>query len=203
MITKNLYDKLQKANGSFASWAIWEPQGERPKSNMGSQNIFNFEYNPTILESLRNDVVMVGLNFPRELNNPHPFSNFHDESPYANDFKIRYAFSETPYWGAYMTDVLKNLVIPDAQSVRDYIKNNPRDIEMHIKAFEKEIVDLETNKPLLLSFGRDAFGLLKRHLDKDLYCALIPLPHYSHQVRKEKYREEVHSRIAEVLHNLE
>ncbi len=199
MITTTLYHKIRKKNGAFASWAVWEPQGENPKSSMGAQKVFNLETNPTLLASLRTDIVMVGLNFSRDLKDPLPFSNFHDETPYANDFKIRYAFLNTPYYGAYMTDVLKHLVIPDAQSVRDYIKGNPRVLQYHIKAFEEELEDIESYRPMVLAFGRDAYGALNRYLDKKRYSILIPLTHYSHQVRKEKYREAVHSQIAEAL----
>jgi len=127
------------------------------------------------------------------------FSNFHDESPYANDFKIRYAFWDTPNYGAYMTDVLKHLVIPNAQSVRDHIKSNPDVVQCHIRAFEEELEEIESDKPVLLAFGRDAYGSLNRHFDNNRYRILIPLTHYSHQVRKEKYREDTLCRIAEVF----
>ncbi len=199
MITRTLYDKIRGKYGSSASWAVWEPQGDKPKSNMGVQNVFNFEFNPSLLDTLRNDIVMVGLNFSRELKDPLPFTNFHDESPYANDFKIRYAFWDTPYYGAYMTDVLKHLVILDAPKVRDYIKKNPNVLHRHIRAFEEELEEVESRRPMLLAFGRDAYGLLKKHLDWKRYGSLIPLTHYSHHVRKEEYREDVHSRIAESL----
>jgi hypothetical protein len=199
MITRNLYNKILKKNGSFASWAVWEPQGEKPKSNMGVHKVFNAKSNPALLASLRNDIVMVGLNFSRPLKDPPPFANFHDESPHANDFKIRYAFWETPYYGAYMTDVLKHLVILRAQSVRAYIRDHPDVIQRHIRAFEEELEDLESRKPMLLAFGRDAYDLLNKHLDKNRYSVLVPLTHYSHQVSKEKYRVDIHRQIAEAL----
>jgi hypothetical protein len=199
MIKEALYGKMRLKYGDVASWAVWEPEGDRPKSNMGPQNVFNLEANPLLLESLRNNVVMVGLNFPREVRNAPPFSNFHDESPYANDFKIRYAFRGTPYYGAYMTDVLKGLVIPAAKSVRDHVRNNPGVAESHVRAFEEELDDLGSDKPILLAFGHDAYGLLHRHLDKRRYGMLIEITHYSHRVPKEKYGPEVLSRIAETM----
>lgn len=196
MISRALYDKVEARYGSVASWAVWEPQGDRPKSNMGAHNVFNLEKNRTLLDTLRNDTVMLGLNLSREVKAARTFSNFHDESPHANDFKIRYAFEGTPYYGSYMTDVLKNLVIPDSQDVRRYLSNNPALVEPHIAALVAEFADLECERPTLLAFGRDAYGLLADHLDKRLYRSLIRLTHYSHQMNKEKYRVEVLSQIA-------
>ena len=106
-MTKKLYERIRRKHGGVASWAIWETQGDRPKSNMSPDKIFNLNTNPSLLESLNSNVVMAGLNFSREVGMIQDFANFHDESPSANDFKIRYAFSNTPYYGAYMTDVLK------------------------------------------------------------------------------------------------
>ena len=124
---------------------------------MGPDRIFDLSTNPNLLEFLNVDVVMVGLNFSRNFVSPKPFANFHDKSPYANDFKIRYAFRDTPYYGAYMTDVLKNLVIPDAQKVRDYLMKHPDISKIHVHAFERELDLIESEKPLILAFGRDAF----------------------------------------------
>lgn len=165
----------------------------------GVQNVFNLESNPSLLDTLHNDVVMVGLNFSRKLKDSPPFSNFHPDYPQANDFKIRYAFWDTPYYGAYMTDVLKHLVIQDAPSVRDYIRKHPGVLLRNIRALEEELEDLESHRPMLLAFGRDAYGLLNKHLDCKRYSSLILLTHYSHYVRKEKYRKDVHRRIAKAL----
>jgi len=198
MVGEHLYETIRDRYGQVASWAVWEPVGNKPKSNMGPQNVFNLKANPLLLETLRNDIVMVGLNFAHHVERPYAFTNFHSQSPYANDFKIRYAFWDTPYYGAYMTDVLKNLVIPDVRGVRDYIKSNPRVAESHVRAFADELNDLQSEKPLLLVFGRDAYELLNRCLHKSRYSVLILLTHYSHRVPKEKYRDEVLSRIFEV-----
>jgi hypothetical protein len=201
MIEKHLYEEIRGEYGPVASWAVWEPQspGGRPKSNMGPKKVFNLGANPSLLQTLRNDIVMVGLNFSREVEFTHPFSNFHDESPNANDFKIRHAFSRTQYYGAYMTDVLKKRVILRARDVRQYIKNNPSDVQCQMRAFEKELDDLQSKKPMLLAFGGDVYGLLNRYLEKDRYSVLIRLTHYSHYVGMEKYRNEVLSQISEAL----
>ena len=197
MISKELFGKIRDNNGAFASWAIWEPQGEKPTSNMGPSKVFDLDANSGLLESLRNDVIMVALNFSRALTSPKPFANFHDEGPYAKDFKIRYAFKGTPFWGAYMTDALKDLIIPDAQTVRDYLKDNPEAAASHIRNLEDELDLIKSDKPTILAFGRDAYGILKKHLDNRKYSKLIQITHYSHQIKKEKYRLEVLEKITE------
>jgi hypothetical protein len=81
---------------------VWADASEKPKSNMDDISHFN---NESVLSLLKNDVVMVGLNISRPVSKP--FLNFHDRNPKANDFKIRYAFKDSPYYGAYMTDINK------------------------------------------------------------------------------------------------
>jgi hypothetical protein len=54
---------------------------------------------------------------------------------------------------------------------------------------------------LIIAFGRDAFGILKKHLDKQKFGRLVQVTHYSHQIRKEKYRDEVLSQIENVIGN--
>lgn len=37
------------------------------------------------------------------------WANFHsDDNKRQNDFKLRYALMDTPYWGSYITDVIKS-----------------------------------------------------------------------------------------------
>ena len=107
MVTLELYKKMAEKYGDVGSWAVWEAPGSTPKSNMGYANIFDLDKYPKLLDTLKNNVVMVGLNFSRPLIATEPFKNFHDLNPYANDFKIRYAFEGTEFYGAWMTDVIK------------------------------------------------------------------------------------------------
>ena len=199
MITRVLYDKMLQKYGGIGSWAVWEPQGEKAKSNIGPENIFNFDKNPDLLDDLTNEIIMVGLNLSRSIEEKSPFSNFHDENPRGNDFKIRFAFLDTPYCGAYMTDVLKNVITPDSQSIRSYIRKNPDVIKDHLGKFQQELDDLEAKKPLILAFGKDAFDLLNDYLPKHRYKTIIRLTHYSYQISKENYRKEVLSQISNAL----
>lgn len=191
MITREIYDRISRKYGDVGSWAIWEEAGLKPKSNMGHLNVFDLEKNPSLLDTLKANVIMVGLNVSRSLIPTESFRNFHDISPRANDFKIRYAFKGTEFYGAYMTDVIKNLAVVDSGDVKKHLTSNPHLIEQNIAFFREELNDLEAKKPLIMAFGVDAYSILLNHLRSDEYSALLRLTHYSHQISKEKYKEEV------------
>lgn len=197
MISKILYDKIKDKYGDVASWAVWEEPGEKPKSNMGHQNIFDINKNPSLFGKLKTNALMVGLNFSRPLLPTEPFKNFHDLSPYANDFKIRYAFRDSEYYGAYMTDIIKKYEMKDSHNVMAYLNSNPSVIEENILIFQKELIEIQANKPIILAFGRDAYMILKQYLNKDHYNFLIKLTHYSHQISKEDYKDKIYKEIKE------
>lgn len=191
MITKDLYLRIKRIYGHVASWAVWGEVADTPKSNMGDISFFDIEDNTDLLQFLRNDVVMVGLNFSRDVHFTEPFQNFHDPSPHANDFKIRYAFKNTQYYGAYMTDVIKDSVFVSSRNLRSYLIDNPSLIKKNIDFFQNELNDIEATKPLLLAFGGDAYSLLKRYLNEEKYSQLIKITHYSHFISKEDYKIDV------------
>ncbi|MDQ6965391.1 MAG: hypothetical protein Q9M23_00510, partial [Mariprofundaceae bacterium] len=95
MIDKQLYFDIAEKYGKVASWAVWDKAGDKPKSNISNMEIFDIITNPSILGILRTDVVMVALNFSRDVEMPEPFLNFHDSNPHGQDYKIRYAFEGT------------------------------------------------------------------------------------------------------------
>ncbi|MBN8575200.1 MAG: hypothetical protein J0M05_14900 [Candidatus Kapabacteria bacterium] len=199
MISIEIFETIKQKYGDVASWAVWEDVGAKPKSNMGHLNIFDLQKNPTLLEVLKNNIVMIGLNFSRPVLPTEPFKNFHDLNPRANDFKIRYAFRGTEFYGAYMTDVIKNLEMKDSHDVKTYLKKNPDLVQENILMLRKELSDLHANKPILLAFGVDTYNLLNNNLRKDEYSKLIRLTHYSHQISKENYKEEVIGQIQIML----
>jgi hypothetical protein len=199
MISKELYKKIRTKYGDVASWAVWEEPGAKPKSNMGHLNIFDLQKNPSLLGTLNNNVVMIGLNFSRPLERSEPFKNFHDLNPYANDFKIRYAFRDTEFYGAYMTDIIKNMAMKVSHNVRTYLRNYPSIVQENISLFRYELSEVEANQPILLAFGSYVFNLLHENLQKKEYSMLIKLTHYSHQISKEKYKDKVLSQINDAM----
>ena len=96
---------------------MWGAAAGSAKSNIGcTLSVLEPDRNPTLLQTLRNDVVTVGLNLSRPVS--VPFANFHDPRPQGQDYKIRFAFSGTPYYGAYMTDIIKGVVLRKVSGLR-------------------------------------------------------------------------------------
>jgi hypothetical protein len=192
MIDMRQFEKIKEKHGRYASWAVWADASEKPKSNM--RDVSHFK-NESVLSFLKNDVVMVGLNLSRFDPNAEPFLNFHSPSPRANDFKIRYAFKNSPYYGAYMTDIIKSLVEVVATNVMRHLKEHPKAIEENVETFRQEMQDLNAEAPVILAFGKDTHKLLSNNLNKNEYSKLIKLTHYSHQIGKEAYKEAVFKEI--------
>jgi hypothetical protein len=182
MIDIQQFENIKQKHGSYASWAVWADATGKPKSNMGDVSHFKSE---SALSLLKNDIVMVGLNISRPVS--EPFINFHDPNPRANDFKIRYAFKDSAYYGAYMTDIIKFLEEVDSTNLMKYLKERPEIVEQSVRIFREEMQDLRAIAPVILAFGKDTHKLLSENLKKDEYCKLIKLTHYSHQIGREVY----------------
>jgi hypothetical protein len=157
---------------------------------MGDLTVFDEIANPQLLSTLNPGVVMTGLNVSRECSEA-PFRNFHDVNPGANDFKIRYAFRGTRFWGAYMTDVIKGFIEPVSGKLLDYLRVHPDVVPTHVSRLRTELSDLGESRPVILAFGGATHGLLAKHLGREEYTALICLTHYSHYISKESYRDAV------------
>lgn len=132
---------------------------------------------------------MLGLNISRPV--LEPLSNFHNRGSHAKDFKIRFAFEGTRFYGAYMTDVLKFFVEAQSSRVLPAVRQRRDILETSAAILREEFRDLGTRKPEIIAFGADAATLARRVLDLADYSRVIPVTHYSHFVGKEKYRQEV------------
>jgi hypothetical protein len=196
MISPERFNLVRRKHSGYASWAVWADAASTPKSNMADLSVFNLNTNTDLLNLLNPDVVMVALNFSRPDGNTEPFGNFHDPSPWAHDFKIRYAFRDTPYYGAYMTDIVKNLVMLDSKDVVSYLRNHPKVLTENLEKFREELRDLGTRPPVIFAFGAKVYSVLKEHLRPEEYSRLIKLIHYSHQISKENYKAHVAGCIA-------
>jgi hypothetical protein len=119
MIDRETFDRIKEKHGPHASWAVWaEPDG-RPKSNVGDLTVLDPAQNTALLGKLRSDVVMLGLNL--SIGQPPPLGNFHSASSRGQDYKIRFAFTGTPFYGAYMTDIIKGVVMLKAGNLTRYL----------------------------------------------------------------------------------
>ena len=194
MIDRQRFELIRGKHGAYGSWAVWASPSGAPKSHVGELRVFDQQANAGLLDTLKPGVVMVGLNISRGCPD-EPCRNFHDAGASANDFKIRYAFSGTSFWGAYMTDIIKGVVEPDSGALINWLRQNSQVIVEHAKAFRAELSDLGQPRPVILAFGGGAHNLLVDNLPARDYAHLVRLTHYSHRMSKEKYRETVHEQL--------
>ena len=190
MVSKELYEAIANKYGHVASWAVWDKAGDKPKSNISNMAVFNINSNPAILETIHTNVIMVALNFSRDVAFELPFMNFHDSNRHGQDYKIRFAFEDTKYYGSYMTDIIKDFPMLSSGDVLKHLRQNPHEIEIQLNRFREELAFIKSIKPTILAFGRDTYNILSRGLGQNEYSSLIQLTHYSHQISKENYRED-------------
>ena len=180
------FELIKKKYGHYASWAIWAEVGDTPKSNMGDLSIFE---DKNILSKLKPNIILAGLNISKRDELKRPFENFH--GPLGGAYKIRYALKNSPFWGGYMTDVIKDFAEKASGKMMTYLKKNKSFERKNIKIFLEELSDVETDNPTIIAFGNDAYSVLVRNL-KEQYN-ILKVPHYSDYTNKEKYREQVRS----------
>lgn len=188
MITEKLFKEIESKFGEFASWAVWSNEGIKPKSNIGDMSIFDLETNPQLLDILNPNVIMVGLNFSRTIERK-AFINFHDKRPQGQDYKIRFAFRDTEFYGAYMTDIIKDFEEKVSGNVMLYLKAN-KDFEIkNVTLFEQELESLKCKDPLIIAFGNNSYTLVHKYFGQKFRIKKVM--HYSQQISKENYRKLV------------
>lgn len=188
MITKEHYLEIANKYGEFASWAVWVNEDSKPKSNIGDMSVFDLEKNKHLLEILNPNVIMVGLNFSRTIEKK-TFVNFHDTRPQGQDYKIRYAFRNTEFYGAYMTDIIKDFEEKISGNVLKYLRTNKGFELKNISLFEQEIIDLKCSDPLIIGFGNITYKILNKHFGHKFRIKKVM--HYSQQISKENYKEHI------------
>ena len=187
MFGRKKFNYIKENYGNVGSWAIWADEGDKPKSNIGDLTILDSDINKNLLSQLNPNVVLVGLNISRNIK--VPLANFHDKRSGSNDFKIRFAFRGTPYWGGYMTDIIKDFEQKISGKMISYLKNNKQFEEENVEMFLQELADIGANNPTLIAFGNDSYNILKRNFNYKF--KILKVPHYAKYISKEKYREQV------------
>jgi hypothetical protein len=191
MIDIGTFEEVRKRFGHFASWAVWAEAGENPKSSIADLSVLNPEENPHLLQTLHSNAIFLGLNISRPIE--RPLGNFHDPRPMATDFKIRYALQGTPYWGSYMTDIIKDFEEKISGRMMNFLRTNLDFEKENIRHLREEIEVLGCSSPMLVTFGKDAERIAKRTLANEY--SIICIPHYANFVSKEHYRRQVHERL--------
>ncbi len=192
MITKDQYETMKSEFGMISSWAIWAPEVNTPKSGVGDLSVFE---RSDLLEVLNPDYVFVGLNCS-STHIPKPGSpsiriwgNFHStDNRRQHDYKLRYALKDTPYWGGYITDIIKHHAEVDSSKVSRFLSAHPEVVRENIALFEREIEILGTT-PVLVALGGKVHEILTSYVDHKY--KIIKVKHYSYTIGKEDYRREM------------
>jgi len=189
MVDRETFDRIKEKHGSYASWAVWSPPDGKPKSNMSYLPVLDPDQNPALLGKLRSDVVMLGLNL--STGQPPPLGNFHPASSRGNDYKIRFAFTGTPFYGAYMTDMIKGVVMRKAGDLRRRLAADPHVVPESVRCLLEEFDDLKSGPPAVIAFGVDAHLLAAEHVPAKRYSRLVRVRHYADFISQVDYRERV------------
>ena len=187
MISKSKFELIKNKYSQFCSWAIWANEGSKPKDNVGDISIFDILESPETLSIIKPNVILVGLNISGPLNTP--LSNFHSASPSAQDYKLRYALKDSPFWGGYLTDIIKDFEEKVSKNMMTYLNKNESFEADNIELFNNELNDLDVDDPTIIALGRDSHNILNRNF-KDKY-KIHHIPHYSHFMSKENYKLKV------------
>ena len=188
MVSQNEFNFIKSKYQYWSSWAIWADQGDTPKSNVGDLSVLDPNTNPKLLPTLNPNIALVALNISRG-DITLPFGNFHDARSEATDYKIRYATNDTPLWGAYMTDIIKDFEEKISGKVKSYLREN-RDFEKeNVDFFVQELSDIGATNPTLIAFGNESYDILKRNLNNEF--KIHKIPHYANYSSKEKYRMQI------------
>ena len=160
---QSLLADLAKKYGMYSSWAIWNP------ANPANAGIIAEHHG-----WLNASVVMVALNVSRWI--PNTWQNFHSTD---HARKLMFAFNDSPYRGAYMTDIIKGEVEAKAGRLLERIGAGSIDVRKHIDAFRAEMFDVGADEhSLFILFGNDVAQFFKTHLAL-IYPNHVSCAHYS------------------------
>jgi hypothetical protein len=192
MITQSKFNEIRECYGYQASWAVWADarEGAPPTDNVGNIKFFDHS---SILSVLNPRIVIVGLNISRD-DIAEPFANFHSPLGRAKDYKLRYALKDTPLWGAYMTDILKDIEEVKTENVLRMLQKSPQIENENVQSFLQEISSLVNGygDPLIVAMGQATYSILKRNFKRlSIDYDVIKIQHYSHYIGLEDYRDDV------------
>ena len=183
-LTLDKFTEIKNKYGSMSSWAIWKEQEDTIKSGISDISFFE---NPTdiTLNILNPNIILVGLNISQYI--PKLFNNFHSDYTFAQDYKIRYAIKNTMFYGAYMTDIIKDFEEKVAGNLMKYLNKNKSFEKDNIQKFEEELSFIGSFNPIIIAFGNDSYKILSRNFKKN---KIYKVSHYSSYINIEKYRLE-------------
>ena len=191
-IESEKFEKIKTDFGHFSSWAVWAPEGPRPKYGVGDLSIFDISKNSSILSRLHVKTIIVGLNISRPIE--RIFGNFHDPSPRSSDYKLRYALTGSLLEGSYMTDIIKGVEEKSSDVLMHRLRKDPCLERKNCEIFLNELDAVEAKNPTLVAVGSCVETILKRNFGG--HFQVIKIPHYANYISKESYRKIVFNSVS-------
>ena len=149
--------------GLYSSWAIWNPD------NPADTGIINSH-----LDTIKTSVIIVGLNVSRAV--AKCWLNFHSRD---HARKLMFAFNDSSYRGAYMTDIIKGEIEANSGRMSARIRKGDIDVQKHVGRFCAEMHDVGVQQhDLFILFGGDVTHVFRKHLVR-IYSNYVSCPHYS------------------------
>lgn len=193
-ISKEQFHQIRQEFGDVASWAVWAPAApDAPtKSGIDNINIFN---DLNIIDILHNDFVIVALNISGSIE--RTFGNFHSDSSNNTDYKMRFAFENTPLWGSYMTDILKNISEVNSQIIAKDLKSHLEQIKKHTDVFARELELLSASNATIVTLGGLSDRITRAALSQlGMKNHVMKIFHYAHYISPDNYRAHVKEQLA-------
>ena len=188
-VTRELFDLVKQRHGEYASWAVWnEPKEGDGRLSGGMDDPIFDNVTDDLLGQLNPEYMFVALNF--SIGSVPTLMNFHSVDKHIG--KLRYALRGSPFWGAYMTDVIKGYSNPNANDTMKFLTSNPNKETEAIELLRDEIRTLGDKVTTLIAFGTKTSRILNRNLSDEYN--ILQITHYSHYIRRpvgETYKQMV------------
>ena len=180
---------IKKKYGQHASFAIWLNPESKTKEMVGDLGMFELASLTTTLAQIHTKYILIGLNVSRSLIRG-PLANFHDDSRFSQDYKLRYALNDSALWGAYITDIFKDVEEVDSTKIMKFMNVNYEIVDHHIKKLQLEIADVSRNEDTkIVAIGGASYSVLKKYFSKS--HEVLKIRHYANRMQLESYREEM------------
>jgi hypothetical protein len=167
-------NSLRKEFGKVASFSIW-PEIDKKNMKLVSKSIEDtaLDFNPS--------VVLLALNPTVDTTNIYDWCAFHAYYPYSKTGRMAKWFKYPPFYGAYMTDILKYVIETDSRKVMRRWKDDPDLRSNAEKDFIREMEVLGQDDPAIFLLGGNVSSIWEEcETLKNKYRAK-KVWHYSHQ----------------------
>lgn len=220
MSNKEIIKRL-KHNGldKYGSWAVYGEKAMTDASNHGTVHVRDVGFPDDLTmdelaKKINPQYMFVALNVSKEVADKNmPWHNFHyigdkpkdkkSKNGNSKDGNILKIITGTNYFGAYMTDIIKDL--PERKGV-DVLKRvagpnrTSTDIDALKGSLRKFNMELDITKPKnIIIFGKDAFEVFKMAVQDDLLnvssvAYVVETDHYSkpHVANDKMYARLIH-----------